>query len=69
MMLITDWVMKFAPIGVFALVAKVVASTGFDAFKPLALFFSSVVIALAIHFFVVMPLLLKYLARAKIGCL
>lgn len=28
MMLITDWVMKFAPIGVFALVAKVVATTG-----------------------------------------
>ncbi|HEB98105.1 MAG TPA: cation:dicarboxylase symporter family transporter, partial [Thiotrichales bacterium] len=28
MMLITDWVMKFAPFGVFALVAKVVASTG-----------------------------------------
>ena len=65
MMLITDWVMKFAPIGVFALVAKVVASTGFDAFKPLALFFSSVVIALAIHFFVVMPLLLKYVARVN----
>ncbi len=28
MMKITDWVMKFAPIGVFGLVAKVVASTG-----------------------------------------
>jgi len=65
MMLITDWVMKFAPIGVFALVAKVVASTGFDAFKPLALFFSSVVIALSIHFFVVMPLLLKFVARVN----
>ena len=65
MMLITDWVMKFAPIGVFALVAKVVASTGFDAFKPLAYFFSSVVIALAIHFFVVMPLLLKFVGRVN----
>ncbi len=65
MMLITDWVMKFAPIGVFALVAKVVASTGFDAFKPLALFFSSVIIALSIHFFVVMPLLLKFIGRVN----
>ena len=65
MMLITDWVMKFAPIGVFALVAKVVASTGLDAFEPLALFFSSVVIALAIHFFVVMPLLLKFIGRVN----
>jgi len=65
MMLITDWVMKFAPIGVFALVAKVVASTGFDAFKPLALFFVSVILALAIHFFVVMPLLLRFVGRVS----
>jgi len=65
MMLITDWVMKFAPIGVFALVAKVVASTGFDAFRPLAMFFFSVLFALAVHFFVVMPLLLKFLGRVN----
>lgn len=65
MMLITDWVMKFAPIGVFALVAKVVASTGFDAFKPLALFFLSVLLALIIHMFVVMPLLLKFIGRVN----
>ncbi len=65
MMLITDWVMKFAPIGVFALVAKVVASTGFAAFQPLALFFITVVLALAVHFFVVMPILLRTLGRVK----
>ena len=65
MMLITDWVMKFAPIGVFALVAKVVASTGFAAFKPLALFFITVVVALAVHFFVVMPVLLRVLGRVN----
>jgi proton glutamate symport protein len=65
MMLITDWVMRFAPIGVFALVAKVVASTGFDAFKPLMLFFICVVLALAIHFLVVMPMLLKVVGRVN----
>jgi proton glutamate symport protein len=65
MMLITDWVMKFAPIGVFALVAKVVASTGFGAFKPLALFFITVLLALAVHFFVVMPLLLRVFGRVN----
>lgn len=65
MMLITDWVMKFAPIGVFALVAKVVAMTGFDAFKPLALFFITVVGALAVHFFVVMPILLRVVGRVN----
>jgi len=65
MMRITDWVMLFAPIGVFALVAKVVASTGFDAFKPLAWFFLSVVVALGIHFFLTLPLLLRFIGRVN----
>jgi len=65
MMRITDWVMLFAPIGVFALVAKVVAATGFDAFKPLAWFFASVVLALGIHFFVTLPLLLRFIGRVN----
>ena len=59
MMKITDWVMKFAPIGVFALVAKVVASTGFAAFEPLMAFFFTVLGALAIHLLLVLPLLLR----------
>ena len=65
MMKMTDWVMKFSPIGVFGLVAKVVASTGLSAFLPLAYFFFTVVSALALHMFVVMPLALKYLGRVK----
>jgi proton glutamate symport protein len=65
MMKITNWVMLFAPIGVFALVAKVVASTGFDAFKPLAWFFLSVVLALAIHMLFILPLLLRVVARVN----
>jgi Na+/H+-dicarboxylate symporter len=65
MMQITDLVMKFAPIGVFALVAKTVASTGLEAFIPLAKFFFTVVIALAIHFFITLPLLLRFLGRVK----
>ncbi len=60
MMLITDLVMKFAPLGVFALVAKVVIISGFDAFRPLLTFFFTVIIALLIHIVVVMPLLLKF---------
>lgn len=61
MMLITDLVMKFAPIGVFALVAKVMVISGFDAFRPLLTFFFTVIIALLIHIVVVMPLLLKFI--------
>ena len=61
MMHITDLVMKFAPIGVFALVAKVVIISGFDAFRPLLTFFFTVIIALLIHIVIVMPLLLKFI--------
>jgi len=65
MMLITDLVMKFAPIGVFGLVAASVAKTGFDQFENLALFFMTVVAALGIHFFVVMPLILRIFGGVK----
>jgi len=64
-MLITDLVMKFAPIGVFALVAKVVMISGLEAFKPLLVFFFTVLIALLIHIVVVMPLLLRLVARVS----
>ena len=67
MMEMTDWVMKFAPIGVFALVAKVVAVSGLDAFKPLMVFFVTVLLALAAHFLITMSLILKYIARVKPG--
>jgi len=60
MMLITDLVMKFAPFGVFALVAKVVIISGFEAFQPLLTFFFTVLVALLIHILVVMPLLLRF---------
>jgi len=63
MMQITDWVMKFSPIGIFGLVAKVVASTGYSAFVPLAWFFFSVLAALSIHFLVVLPMLLFFVGR------
>lgn len=65
MMLMTNLVMKFAPIGVFGLVAASVAKTGFDQFGNLALFFMTVVGALAIHFLVVMPLILKFFGGIK----
>ncbi len=65
MMQITEWVMMFAPIGVFALVAKVVASTGFAAFGPLLAFFLTVLSALAVHFLVTLPLILALVARVN----
>ena len=65
MMRITELVMKFAPVGVFALVAKVVALSGWDVFKPLAAFFFTVLVALLIHLLIVMPLLLRFLAQVN----
>jgi len=65
MMKITDLIMKFAPLGVFALVAETVATTGLEAFVPLAKFFFTVVAALSIHFFITLPLLLRFLGQVN----
>jgi proton glutamate symport protein len=65
MMKITDWVMQFAPIGIFGLVAKVVASTGYSAFVPLAWFFISVLAGLTVHILVTLPLLLFFVGRVS----
>ncbi|MEK6747926.1 MAG: dicarboxylate/amino acid:cation symporter [Pseudomonadota bacterium] len=65
MMRITDLVMRFAPLGVFGLVAKVVAVSGLAAFKPLAVFFVTVLSGLALHMFVVLPLILKFIAKVS----
>jgi proton glutamate symport protein len=65
MMQMTEWVMLFAPIGVFALVANVLMASGLDAFKPLAVFFITVLIALVIHLLLVMPAVLKFIARVS----
>lgn len=65
MLLITDFVMRFAPLGVFALVAKVIATTGLDAFKQLAWFFVTVMLALALHLFVSLPLLMRFVGRVN----
>ena len=61
MMHMTLFIMKFAPIGVFGLVAKTAMVTGLQSFAPLAVFFLTVVIALSFHVFVTMALLLKTL--------
>ena len=65
MMLITNWVMRFAPLGVFALVAKVVADTGYSAIEPLSLFMLTVLAALAVHMFVTLPVLLSLIGRVN----
>jgi len=65
MIRMTDLVMRFAPIGVFALVARTVALTGFAAFEPLMGFFFAVVIGLLIHGLIVLPLAVLLIGRVN----
>ena len=65
MITITLWVMRFAPIGVFALVAKTLMISGLGSLGALALFFFTVLGALAIHFFVTLPLLQRFVGGIR----
>lgn len=58
MMKMTNLIMKFAPIGVFALIAKTSATTGAEAIGIVGMFFLAVVIALGLHTFVLLPCVL-----------
>jgi len=63
MMRMTEWIMKFAPIGVYGLVSAVVAKAGFQAVGPLATFAVTVIIALAIHVGIILPLFLRFVGK------
>ena len=64
MMSLTLCIMQYiAPVGIFCLVAKTMTETGFSAFKPLAVFFITVIIGLSIHMFIILPLMLRFLAK------
>jgi Na+/H+-dicarboxylate symporter len=65
MMRMTEWIMKFAPIGVFGLVAAVIAKAGYKATGPLATFAAVVLLALAVHAFVTLPLLLRFVGQVR----
>lgn len=65
MMRMTEWIMLFAPIGVFGLVAGVIAKTGYSAAGPLAVFAIVVLAALAVHAFITLPLLLRFVGRVN----
>ena len=62
-MKMTEWIMKFAPIGVYGLVAAVVAEAGFDAVGPLAIFAFTVILALLSHILIILPILLKFVGK------
>jgi Na+/H+-dicarboxylate symporter len=65
MMKITGWVIRLAPIGIFGLMARIVAASGFDAFIPLAKYGLTVLLALLTHGVITLPLLVLLLGRLR----
>ncbi len=61
MIILTRWIMAVAPIGVYALILPVVYETGTDLFVQLGKYFFTVLMALGIHLFVLLPLVMRYI--------
>ena len=62
-MKIVGWIMALAPIGVFALMARMIGTLGITVMKPLAFHMLTVLLGLAIHGVIILPLLLRVFAR------
>lgn len=63
MMKLTDWIMRLAPIGVFALLAVMVARLNKGDILALGKYMITVIAGLAIHACIVLPLLLSLIAK------
>jgi len=60
MLKMAQGVLGLLPYGVFALMTRVVAKTGFIAFEPLLVYMGTVTLALVLHSCIVLPLILKF---------
>lgn len=65
MYIVTMIMSVFAPIGTFGLVAHAFTGAGFGAIKQLGMYFFIVLLALAIHFFVVYGSAVKFIAKTS----
>lgn len=65
MITVTRWIMAVAPIGVYALILPVIYEVGIDLFKQLAKYFFTVLLALLIHFTIILPLALKFIGKVS----
>lgn len=59
----TDFIIMFAPIGVFGLVLPTIATTGTELFGTMGYFAFTVLVALGLHFFGVIPLVIALVAK------
>ena len=60
---ITKFIIGFAPIGVFGLVTPTLMTTGTELFVVMGKFAATVLLGLAVHAFIVLPLFLKLVAK------
>lgn len=65
MIQLTHWIMACAPVGIFGLMLGIVFRTGLEVFEHMWLYAVTVLIALAVHLFIVLPLILRYLAKVS----
>ncbi|HCL30996.1 MAG TPA: dicarboxylate/amino acid:cation symporter [Candidatus Latescibacteria bacterium] len=65
MMRITHFVLAFAPLGIFALVARTVANTGLEVFAGLGLYVLTVFLGLFVHGVVTLPVVLFLVGRLR----
>ena len=65
MMSMVNIVMKFAPIGVFCLIAKTFATQGISMVIPLASYFFTVALVLLLHVLITYTVLLKFIAKVS----
>ena len=65
MMRLTSGVIRFAPLGVFGLIARVVGNSGLESFRALGLYMATIAFGLTFHLLVTLPLLLLVLGRIR----
>lgn len=62
-MQITHWVIFLTPIGIFALAANTVATLGISSLINVGAYFMTVILGLAIHAVIILPVILKLVGR------
>lgn len=67
MMKVTMWVIRFTPLGIFGIVAKVVADQDdlIGLISSMGLYMGTVLIALSVHAFVTLPILTRFIGKAN----
>ena len=63
MMKITGWIMRLAPLGIFALMAYTIGTMGLSVLRSLFLYMMTVILGLTIHALVILPMLLMILGK------